>query len=254
MAARACGITGDLGRAAERAEQLLPAARSAGVLDVESDALTTLAVVRGTQGRPGESASLLAEALAVARRSGSLSAELRVAYNLGTTAYEDGDVLTAAAVVDDAVTRAEENGLGWSDYGLELRVLQVIVRYTAGDFEGSRRLAELAGQRPSEVVLARVGAAALPAVVARGDHDAADAVARLEGAWHHDGQVAMVAGGAAAELAIWGGDPDRALTVVGRAVDHVSRVWDPWFLGGIWLAAVGLAAAGDLAERARLGG
>lgn len=251
-AARALMFRGRLDEARERAEGALATVRSAGHLDVEADLLVTLAAVTNNEGDTQRATELLELAMGLARSSGGLAVELRVAYNLSVAAYESGDLAGATRGVDAAVRRAEETGLSWSEYGLELRVLQVLVRYAAGDLAGSRRLAELAGRRPSDAVLARLTAVSLLAAVARGDDDAAATVRRLDDAWAHDGQIAMVAGGAGAEQALWEGDPAAALATVERAVEHVSRVWQQWFMGGIWLSAVGLAAAGDLAEQARL--
>lgn len=180
IAARSRASLGHFPEAAARAARALELARAAGARDAEADALVTLAAVRGSGGEAGAAVPLLEDALRLARSTGNLGVELRVTYNLVVTVYESGDVVQALRDVDAAVRRAEETGLPWSEYGLELRVLQVLVRYAAGDFPGSRRLAELTGRRPSQAVLARISAAAALAAVARGDDDAAAEIARLE--------------------------------------------------------------------------
>ena len=74
----------------------------------------------------------------------------------------------AARCWTPGVERAASTGLTFSPYGLELRVLQVIARYVAGDWDGSLEAAELAGDRTPDSVVARLAAAALYVEVARG--------------------------------------------------------------------------------------
>ena len=67
-------------------------------------------------------------------------------------------------------------------------------------------------------------------------------------------QIALVAGGCEADLLSWQGDFDAAAQAARDAIAFVSRSWGEWYLGGIWLAALALAAHADAAAQARLRG
>ena len=58
-------------------------------------------------------------------------------------------------------------------------------------------------------------------------------------------QIALVAGGCEADLLSWQGDFDAAAQAARDAIAFVSRSWGEWYLGGIWLAALALAAHAD---------
>ena len=91
-------------------------------------------------------------------------------------------------------------------------------------------------------------------LVGRGDPAAAARVDELKRAWHYDMQIALVAGGCEADLLSWQGDFDAAAQAARDAIAFVSRSWGEWYLGGIWLAALALAAHADAAAQARLRG
>ena len=130
----------------------------------------------------------------------------------------------------------------------------MIARYVAGDWDGSLEAAELAGDRTPDSVLARLAAAALYVEVSRGLPAAVERVRQLRGAWSQDTSLALIAGGCEADLLRWRGDLDGAVRAADNAIAYVSRRWEKWYLGGIWLAALGLAALADRAETARLRG
>jgi DNA-binding CsgD family transcriptional regulator len=99
--------------------------------------------------------------------------------------------------------------------------------------------------------VARLSAAGLFVGAARGSASALGVARQLESSWHHDPMIAMVSGGCGSELLRWNQDPTAALDLAERTLEYVEAAW-PLFLGAIWLSAVGLAGAGDLAEHARL--
>lgn len=207
-----------------------------------------------SEGDAAAAQARLAEARDRAAAAGDLPVELRATYNLAGSHYYAGDVPTALRVLDAGVERAAETGLTFSAYGLEMRVLQVIARYVAGDWEGSLEAAELAGDRTPDSVTARLAAAALYVEVGRGLPGAVERVRQLRGSWSQDTSLALVAGGCEADLLRWRGDLDGAASAADNAIAYVSRRWEKWYLGGIWLAALGLAALGDRAEDERLRG
>lgn len=236
------------------AQEALAGARQLDLADVEADALASLALVAEGAGDTEAAQARLREARDRAAAAGDLGVELRATYNLAGSHYYDGDLPTALDVLDAGVARAAATGLTFSGYGLEMRVLQVIARYVAGEWDGSLEAAELAGDRTPDSVLARLAAAALYVEVGRGLPGATERVRQLRGSWSQDTSLALVAGGCEADLLRWRGDIAGAVTAADHAIAYVSRRWEKWYLGGIWLAALALAALADRAETERLRG
>jgi DNA-binding CsgD family transcriptional regulator len=236
------------------AEEALAGARTLGLVEAEADALASLALVAESEGDSALSQARLAEARDRAAAACDLSVEQRAIYNLAASHYYAGEVATALEITDAGLARATATGLTFSAYGLETRVLQVIARYVAGDWDASMEAAELAGDGAPDTVLTRLAAAALYVEVGRGLPTAAERVAQLRGSWSQDVSLALVAGGCEADLLRWRGDLDGAVEAADRAVEYVTRRWDKWYLGGIWLSALGLAALADRVEGERLRG
>ena len=240
----------DEGQAA--ATEALAGARALRMPAAEADALATLAMLDERGGNAELASQRLAEARERAVIASDLAVESRVTYNLAANHFYGGKIPEALRVLDAGVERATETGLTWSGYNIELRVLQVIGRYVIGDWDGSLRAAELAGDRPPDAVVARVSAAALYVEVGRGSAHAAEHMRQLKASWHHDGQIALLAGGSEADLGVWQGAYSDAFTVVDTTIDWMNRAWGEWSIGGIWLAALGIAAQCGLADAARL--
>jgi hypothetical protein len=100
-------------------------------------------------------------------------------------------------------------------------------------------------------MIARLSTVSLHVAVARGDPPALAMVRAMENEWYRDPMLAMISGGCGADLLRWREEPRAALELAERTLEYVEHSW-PLFLGAIWLSALGLAAAGDLAEHARL--
>lgn len=236
--------------AAAVAAEAVDLARRTGAADAESDALTTLAVL--DQQSPQHTEALLRDALERAQASGDGLTELRTRFNLASSKFYAGDVIGAARLTTESLARAEELGLTWSSYGIHLQWLAELSRYTGGDLSPAPLptppSAELEG------VTTVVAAVGLYAAVARGDADVVDRGTVLMGEWHRDPMILHVAGGATADALTWAGRHDDAVALVGRVLDDLSRTWSENFLGGIWHAALALAALADAAEDDRLHG
>jgi DNA-binding CsgD family transcriptional regulator len=94
----------------------------------------------------------------------------------------------------------------------------------------------------------------LYAATARGDADVPERAAALEPEWQRDGFHALVAGGCAVDALTWRGEHDAAVELALRVIDFLGRAWTDYFLGGIWLSALALAALADAAVDERLQG
>src|SRR4051794_29271688 len=248
----------DVGRVAEgeaAAEEALAAAAVLGLDSAWSDTAVTLARFRGDAGDAGDQHGRLREALARARRSGDADVEMRVHFNLATVAWEAGDVAGALSWTSAGLQRAVELGVEWAFYASEMRHLEVVARYTSGDWDGSLALADRLPRVPE--MSAHVRAAALLVEVGRGDPAART---RLE--WARElasrleSHVLLLLATASAEidLAAWAGDAGTALDRARSAARRVAELWQIDRLAVLRLVATALAPVGDAAAAARLTG
>ncbi|MEN0130301.1 MAG: AAA family ATPase [Brevundimonas sp.] len=228
-------------------EQAVLVAREVGAGDAESDALTTLAVLVVDDAE--RAATLLSTALERARESCDLDTELRTSYNLTLNRYYAGNLEAAHVIVHDALERARSVGMGSSAYGLELALSLRLVHYARGDLRPGPPLTDVPDDRTAPLL-----AVDLYAATARGDTDVPERAAALEPEWQRDGFNALVAGGCAVDALTWRGERDAAVELAQRVIEFLGRTWSDYFLGGIWLSALGLAALADAAADERLQG
>lgn len=223
-------------------------ARAAGAVDAEADALISLAVLV-VEDRD-RAADLLADALDRARTAGDTSTELRCTYNLAANRFYGGRLAEAAEVAAAGLDLAARAGLTWSTYGVELRLFAEIVRYTRGDLTPPPPTADPGPPR----ALSAVEGVQMYAAVARGDAGAAERGLALLHGQHGDTMITLIAGGCAVDALTAAGRLDEAVALAHDLLDEIGRVWSDYFLGGIWLSALGLAALADLAAADRLAG
>jgi DNA-binding CsgD family transcriptional regulator len=249
--ARILRADGQLELARERAEMAVGDARAVGAAGAESDALTTLATIAEAAADVEESRDLLLAAKDRAAEFGAITVELRARYYLGLNRYEQGQLQDAACAFDEDVQRAKSTGLSWSDFGLELRVLQVLTHFEAGDWDTAEEAAEQPRGRVSSIVSARLAAIGLHVTVGRGRFaDAERLITNLRAEWHRELQIALISGSVGAELACWRGKPELAVERVNEALEWARRAGGPWLLAGIKLGALGVSACADLVQRA----
>lgn len=230
------------------ARRAIEVAREAGLPAVEADAAATLAVL--VVDDPEHAAELLVTAVQRAREAGDLTTEQRCAYNLATTYYYAGLLEPAASALTDGLGRARDAGLLWSEFGLSQQFFDRLVRFVRGDLSPVGPPSG-AGSAAQGHALALVD---LYAAAARGDEGVLDAAAAFDEMWDVDGQFALIAGGVRADALGWAGRPQESVAQAERALEHLWRTWDDYFLGGIWLVALALAALADDAVRGRLTG
>jgi DNA-binding NarL/FixJ family response regulator len=239
----------ELGDDAQRVARALPDDKAA--TSAEVDALVTVAGCVWRQREEARALELLDTAVQLAMVIGAVGVELRAVFRVAMIHLEAGRLPQAQDFIDNAVRHAAEYGLSWSAFGVELRVLQVMARFMAGDWDGTEAAAELAGEAVSGTVATRLSAAWLLVAVGRGRFDAAQRrLTQLRERWRTDTQVMRLLGLCGAELELWRGRPERATRWVEQALQWL-RHYEPWHLGEIALCAVGVAAYADLAERAR---
>ncbi|MEV8631171.1 AAA family ATPase [Streptosporangium sp. NPDC051023] len=220
------------------ADRALEVARATGASDAEKGAVLVLAAYAEYEGDVE-----LAEELfycTAFQDSGDLAMDLRALFNHARMRYEHGLTTGAAEVAEHGVRLAERTGLSWSTYGTDLRFLQFLVHYTAGDWTRAAEVAAGFGARVGTVPEAILSSFALFIEVATGV-PVEDRLGWLRPFWS-DSLVAYMSRGLAAEHALWRQDPALAL-------EHTTAVLtalDPADLGTIRISAVALWALADL--------
>jgi DNA-binding CsgD family transcriptional regulator len=72
--------------------------------------------------------------------------------------------------------------------------------------------------------------------------------------WNRDPMMALVSGGCTIDALTWVGDHQAAVDLTFEVTEFLDHAWNDYFLGGIWLSALGLAALADRAAQTRLTG
>ncbi|MDT7785665.1 MAG: hypothetical protein QOF58_4084 [Pseudonocardiales bacterium] len=217
-----------------------------------ADGLGTLAILDDHAMRHDEAKVSFERAIKAAREVGAFNNELRGWYYYGLMHYDQGELAEAARVFNEAGDRAKETGLTWSMFGLEIRILQVLVHYYIGDWDYAAWASEPPGMSVSSTVLARLASASTHLTVSRGDlAESERMITRLRSDWHRDIQIALINGGTGAELALWRGRPELAVERVTDALAWARKLGGPWMLAGIRIGAIGIAAHAEIAAKAR---
>ena len=247
--ARSLMVSRDYVDARRRGEEALAVARAAGSVGDEASALVIVSILELRFGDVAAARELLHAADRAAAAARNRPLELQARHALGAYELDLGNLAAASAALDQATELAEHSGLTWSGYGFDSRVLRCIVHYSAGTWDEAERVAAAADERRPAV-----SAAALYVEVGRGRAAAGERLARLAPYRKADQYVAYLAGGCEADLARWQGQPERSSELARETLATQEEAGAPWVLSAIWPAALGLAAEGDLAERARAGG
>ncbi len=242
----------DPAAARQAAQNAISDARAVHALGAEADALVTLGMLDEYDGAVDGAVRHFQAAIRTASQVEAFSTELRARYFVGLHLYDGGALDEAVVVLDEAAERARVNGLTWSGYGVEIRVLRATAKYLTGDWDGSEASAEPPGQRVSGTVVARLASASAFVMVGRGHFDDAEKLlAELRSNWHRDAEIAVFSGYAEAELALWRGRPDRAARILGEVTEWLGKAGWEWMLGRIRLSAWGVTAQVELARKAR---
>ena len=244
---------GDEAAASKRAQQARVAARAADAPWVETDALVTLGMLAEREGEPAQALDLFTQAYREAQALSMLGVELRAAFQKARAELESGDLAAAAATAHEGGQRADAAGLSLAPYGLDLQYLHYLAHYADGCWNHAGELADGFGVRVTTASEARLSAMALFLDVARGSPAVAERRAWLEPFWAGDSFGAYIARGLLAEHALWRGDTATALAEVAATLAEMD-VEGGYGPPVIRVAAVGLAARGDQARRARAAG
>jgi len=247
--ARSLIVARDYEGSRRRGEEALAVARAVGSVGDEARALVIVSILELRFGDVETARRLLRDADRAAAAARNRPLELQARHGLAALELDLGNLAAACAALDQATDLAERSGLAWSGYGIDSRVLRCIAHYEAGSWDEAERVATAADERRPAV-----SAAALYVEVGRGRAAAVERLARLAPYRKVDPYVAYLAGGCEADLARWQGELERSSELARATLATQEEGGAPWVLSAIWPAALGLAAEGDLAERARAAG
>ena len=233
------------------AEEARAAARAASAPWAEADALVTLGLLAEWNGRSKEAVELFTLAHRQASEARVLGVELRAAYQLARAQLERGDLGDAMATSHEGLRRTGETGLNLAPYGLDLQYLHYLGHYNDGSWDHAQEIADGFTVRVSTIPEARLSAMALFMDVARGNPVVQERRIWMEPFWPADGFGEYIARGLLAEHALWQGDIDTALAEVGTTLRAQRHDYGSYGPPVIRVAAVGLGACADRAERAR---
>ncbi|TNC29006.1 helix-turn-helix transcriptional regulator [Amycolatopsis alkalitolerans] len=229
-------------------------ARSAGSAGAEASALITLGALADNVADFAEARDRLRSAERKAGEAAAPNVELRALCFLALSYDDQGEISAAIKVYERGIKRAEETGLTWSAYGLELRARHLSLRYQRGDWPGES-VTGTPARGVSSVLTARMTASWLPIVVSKGGFTAAGKLlAELRPHWWAEPMTAMAAGSAGTELAYWQGDHETAVKRANEAIDFLDALDAEYRLSWIRIGAAALPAAAAQAAAARLRG
>lgn len=244
----------DMTEARQWAERALEAARRAQAQWVEADALATLGYITNREGENDEAIKLLTEAHRLAKEAMVLGVELQVAFSLGRTYLEVGELSIGAAIAHEGVTRASRKGLGMAPFGLDLQHLHFQFHYADGAWDHAQ---EIAGAFPVRVTTsgeALLSAMALFIDVARGNQLVDERVAWLAPFWPGKGFEVYISRGILADHYLWRGDTARAIEEAEAAIDEPYHSEYGYSPSTIRPATIAISAWADRAVQARASG
>ncbi|MFD7156821.1 AAA family ATPase [Kribbella sp. NPDC059898] len=246
---------------AERwAHKALEIAREAGQESAASDAGITLAQLRRRAGDPETAAKQLEEAAVRAQLTGDPAAEVRSRFLLGSTRYEQGDLLNAKAALSFATKRAGELGRQWAAYGFDARRMLALTQFMLGEWDDASATARTDAMTPA------AAGAALRAVEfsvrgGRGDTAVAEEFEMSRKWWDLDIMLPIIGLQPAVDAYRALDKPAAAEKLVADVTMLCADVFQTeWFLGRIRFATLGLqllchravgepSAAADLVAR-----
>lgn len=221
------------------ADRALEVARATGASDAEKSATIMLASWAEYEGDLTRAEELFGSA--AARDSGDLAMDLRAIFHYARIQFEHGSMAAAAVTADRGVRLARDAGLTWSTYGTDLRFLQFLIRYMAGEWAQAQETAAGFGTRVGKIPEAILSSFALFIEVAMGMPAVEERLTWLRPFWS-DALVAYMSRGLAAEHALWRQEPELALEHATAVLDTMDAI----DVGNIRISAIALWALADL--------
>jgi DNA-binding CsgD family transcriptional regulator/tetratricopeptide (TPR) repeat protein len=240
--ARVLATFGLLEEAREVALEALAIAERLDLAHLVPDLVLTLGQTRG----PAEQSGLrdaLHDAVASARESGVIDAELRGLFLLGRSHEDHAEWDRSEAWFRLAMERAERAGIPYAPYAFESRWNLCFSMVLRGRWDEALALVAEAGE-PPPIGRALLDLFPLRIAVARGE-DVGDALPALRDLWPEEGLIAVHSSPLEMQMAARRGRPDEALASYDAVVAVLTRLWSPGFSARVRLAATAVGVVAD---------
>ena len=251
--ARALLVHGNDDEAARMATEALTIARKRDMPSVVADATTTLAGIDQRTGDADTAIRALAGIVEQARADQDTAAQMRGLYILAEVHLEQARLDEARRHYRQAAEVARTAGRPWAPYGFDARLLEAVVDYLAGDWDGTLEVVEPIGAPGPPVSEALLTAARMPVVAGRGESGVPELLAEVRPLWDRDAMIGVLAGPAAIDWYGDRGDVAAMLAVHDEVVALLGRLWHESFQARTRFAGLVLGQLANAAARASAG-
>jgi DNA-binding NarL/FixJ family response regulator len=182
----------------------------------------------------------LEEAAVRAQVAGDAAAEVRSRFLLGSTHYEQGDLVNAKTAFGRASQRAIELGRQWAAYGFDARRMLALSQFVLGEWDEAVVTTTTDESTPNaaEAGLRGIGLAVRSG---RGDTSVTDDVERLRCWWTGDIVLPIVSVGPAVDAYRQLDRPAEAEKLLAEVSALCAEVFQtPWFMARIRFSSLGL--------------
>jgi DNA-binding NarL/FixJ family response regulator len=254
---------GEADVAAEHAEKALALSQTLDLVEVASDAKTTLARLLTRAGKdPAHAEDQFTDLIAQARAAGDIHGELRGLHQLGFLLYNSGRLAPAERTFRELMARAEATGRSWAPYGLDGQMVVAVICQLDGRWDDVLALRDIDPRAP-RFAQTMLDAVALVVLANRGEDIARGELERLRDAWPTDIALAAHAGAGVIDHYCLQGDVDAAVEAHTALMEMAARRWratlmpgrlrlDALLIGGLATAAPSRSATenAEAVERA----
>ncbi|HET8981990.1 MAG TPA: LuxR C-terminal-related transcriptional regulator, partial [Pedococcus sp.] len=244
---------GNVDDAVRLATEALSLARKLDLPMLVADANTTLAGVDTLVGDSDTAMRALQEIVEQARRAHDTSAEMRGLYILGETHIEAARLSEARRSYHLAAEVARAAGRPWAPYGFDARVIEALIAYLEGDWDGALEVTDRISTPGPPVSEAMLDALRMTVAAGRGAPEARETLAKVRPLWELDGMLAIHSASAAIDGFGDAGDVATALSVHDDLIATVTRMWNPHFPARVRIGALVLGQLANAAGRATAG-
>ncbi len=251
--ARALLVHGHDDEAARLATEALTIARKRDMPSVVADVTTTLAGIDQRVGDADTAIRALAGIVEQARADQDTAAEMRGLYILGEVHLEQARLDEARQHYHRAAEVARAAGRPWAPYGFDARLLEAVVDYLSGDWDGALEAVERISTPGPPVSEALLAAVRMPVAAGRGEPGVPELLAAVRPLWDRDAMIGVLAGPAAIDWYGDRGDVAAMLAVHDEVVELLGRLWHENFLARTRFAGLLLGQLANAAARASTG-
>ena len=256
--ARTNADEGNEEEAARFAMEALSLAQRLDLPRLVAEATTTLAGIDNRAGQVDVALKSLQQVVDIARRDHDTAAEMRGQFLIGQLHFERANLAEAQEAYHLATAAARAAGRPWAPYGFDARLMEAMVGYVRGDWDGALRIVDISGQAPPSDPEALMLSVEMMVGAGRGYFDAFRLYDEIRPSWPREGQSAINSATAAIDLLGDSGRIPEMMQMFDEMVECLSVTWNPLFQARIRATALVLgqlataAVTASQAERASL--